>query len=224
VTDRIAARVTLEKELQEKRTLLRELYHRTKNNMQVISSMLSIKSRRMKSSEVKAELDDINSRILAMSLVHRQLYESQNLSWINIREYLVELAGLLSRSYAQQEKEIRIDAFSQDFMVSIDLAVPLGQILSELLSNSFKHAFAEKSHGRITVELQELPERRLLLTYYDDGVGLPPKFGFRSHGNLGLETVRLMVEDQLDGTIDILPTSGAGFRIEFPARGVEEKT
>lgn len=222
VSDRIAARVNLEKELQEKRTLLRELYHRTKNNMQVISSMLSIKGRKMKGTEAESELEDINSRILAMSLVHRQLYETQNLSRINIREYLVELAGLLHRSYSQREKEITIDAASQDHMVSIDVAVPLGQVVTELLSNSLKHAFAGKTHGKITIELREGPDRRLVLAYYDDGVGLPAGFGIESNGNLGLETVKLMVEDQLGGTIEILPTSGAGFRIELPETDFEE--
>ncbi|MFP4302894.1 MAG: PAS domain S-box protein [Spirochaetaceae bacterium] len=222
ISDRLAARANLEKELQEKRTLLRELYHRTKNNMQVISSMLSIKGRKMRGTEAESELEDINSRILAMSLVHRRLYESQNLSRINIREYLVELAGLLRRSYSRRDKEITIDAVAEDHMVSIDVAVPLGQVVTDLLSNSLKHAFGEKSHGKITIELQEGTPGRLLLTYYDDGVGLPPGFGFESHGNLGLETVRLMVEDQLNGTIEILPTRGAGFRIELPKSDFEE--
>ncbi|MFP4409121.1 MAG: histidine kinase dimerization/phosphoacceptor domain -containing protein, partial [Spirochaetaceae bacterium] len=222
ISDRLAARANLEKELQEKRTLLRELYHRTKNNMQVISSMLSIKGRKMRGTEAESELEDINSRILAMSLVHRRLYESQNLSRINIREYLVELAGLLRRSYSRRDKEITIDAVAEDHMVSIDVAVPLGQVVTELLSNSLKHAFGKRSHGKITIELQEGTPGRLLLTYYDDGVGLPPGFGFESHGNLGLETVRLMVEDQLNGTIEILPTRGAGFRIELPKSDFEE--
>lgn len=224
VSERAEARNDLERELEEKRVLLRELYHRTKNNMQVISSMLELKKLSIGDRQVGSMLDDINSRILAMSLVHRELYESQSLSSLDLNDYLARLSRLLESLYSHADGRVAIECTCPGHMVLIDIAVPIGQIVTELVSNSMKHAFNDRSEGHIILDVQTVEPDLLVLDYSDDGVGFPDKFDIGSHANLGLKTVSLMVESQLDGEMAILPSErGARVRIEVREKGYESR-
>lgn len=159
-----------------------------------------------------------------MSLVHRELYESQSLSSLDLNDYLARLSRLLESLYSHADGRVAIECTCPGHMVLIDIAVPIGQIVTELVSNSMKHAFNDRSEGHIILDVQTVEPDLLVLDYSDDGVGFPDKFDIGSHANLGLKTVSLMVESQLDGEMAILPSErGARVRIEVREKGYESR-
>ncbi len=148
LTERKKAEEELKSSLREKEVLLRELYHRTKNNMQVIRAMLAIKSAYTADEEVKKNYLDMENRILSMSLVHQKLYQSHNLSSLDLKEYIEELVQLLMKSHKAPGDKIKIDMHLESTAVLIDIAIPCGLILNELLANSLEHAFPDKKGRR----------------------------------------------------------------------------
>ncbi len=200
--------------LLEKEALLRELYHRTKNNMQMICAMLTIHSLKIDDSELKNIFKDIETRIHSMALVHQKLYKSKDLSNINLNEYAVELINLLMKSYSISPDRISIDLNIENISVLIDIAIPCGLILNELVSNSLKYAFPEERHGKISLSITKR-EQTINICYSDDGVGLPQGFNYRNDGKMGLQSVISIVEDQLLGNISITPEKGFDCDISF---------
>jgi two-component sensor histidine kinase len=203
----------LEESLSEKNALLRELYHRTKNNMQVICSMLSMKSDQLSDEAAKNAFEDIASRIYSMALVHEMLYESHSLSSIDLAKYLAELLDLLGKSRAGTAKEVAIRLELSTLNVSIEKAIPIGLIVTELVTNSMRHAFEGRPGGSIRASLSSEGGRATLVVS-DDGVGLPPRFDWRASRSMGLRIIRTLA-DQLGGSVEIEGADGVTCRIAF---------
>ncbi len=187
--------------LEEKSVLLRELYHRTKNNMQVIAAMLALRAAYTHDERIISLAQDIETKIHGMALVHQKLYQSQNLSRINLQEYLSDLVELLMSSYHIPPDKIAWKLDADPLEALIDTATPLGLVLNELLSNALKHAFPGERHGQISIRMLRTAEGEIDLMVADDGIGMPKGFDIKTSKALGLQTVVNLVEQQLQGTI-----------------------
>lgn len=208
VTERRNADERLQGLLREKNALLSELYHRTKNNMQVISSLLSLQAGYTDNGEVSVVFRDMEDRIRSMALVHQKLYQSHDLSTIDLAEYARDLAALLTRAHHTGNGRITVKVESDEVRVLLDTAVPCGLVLNELITNAFKHAFPGDTQGSLTIEVRRGSTGEVRLRVADDGVGLPAGFDPRRDGRLGMQTVLAIAEQQLGGGVDF--GSGAG--------------
>jgi two-component sensor histidine kinase len=199
--------------LKEKEVLLRELYHRTKNNMQVISSLLGLKAADINDERTSVILEDMKNRIQTIALVHQKLYQSQNLSRVQIREYITDLTDLLKISHLIDNKKINFDLEIDDISVLIDTAVPCGLIINELISNSLKYAFPNNKKGTIKISLTRLDEEILELKVSDNGIGV--NGDSQLNYNLGLKLIHIIAEDQLQGETTIDTSQGVTWTIKF---------
>lgn len=210
--------------LREKEILLREIHHRVKNNLQVISSLLSLQADLVTDPRAIEMLKESQHRVRSMALVHEQLHRSPDLSRINFGEYVRSLTASLFSSYGIDSTRISLASRVADVFLPIDVAVPCGLMLQELVSNSIKHAFPGGRCGEIGIEMSRFPDRSSagsrrggsgwLLTVRDDGVGLPREASFETASSLGLRLVRILAE-QLDGRVECLRRGGTEFRIRF---------
>ena len=160
----------VEQSLAEKEILLREIHHRVKNNLQIISSLLDKQARKPSDAAVRKLVKEGQERIQSMALIHQNLYESEQLSGIDIKSYLVELTDNIQRSQLMTNNEIEIELNVEDEKLDIDTAIPVGLILNELLTNSYKYAFAGQAGGKIKVDFKKEDEQ-YFLQVSDDGVG-----------------------------------------------------
>lgn len=215
ITSRKRAEYQIKKSLKEKELLLREIHHRVKNNLQVVSSMLNMQARAAKDKDVKNILSESRNRVNAMALIHTELYKSESLSKINMKGFIDKLLVQLLQSYPVSDTKISTSVHVVDYPLPISLAVPMGLIVNELLTNSFKHAFVNRKEGRIDVSLGPSENGALDLTVSDDGVGLPDKFDIATCETLGLHVVKILAEGQLDGKLKIISNEGLTFKIEF---------
>jgi PAS domain S-box-containing protein len=215
MTERKRNEARLEESLAEKNALLRELYHRTKNNMQVICSMLNMKSEQLSDERTKSAFEDIANRIYSMALVHEMLYESHSLSCIDLGKYLADLLTLLTKSQAGTSREVIFELKLPALNVSIDEAIPVGLIVTELITNALRHAFAGQPRGVIKVCLSSSGPS-VLLEVSDDGVGLPPLFDWRSSKSMGFKIISALA-DQLGGAVEFVSEKGTTCRITFSA-------
>lgn len=204
----------LRKNVDEKEILIQEIHHRVKNNLQMISSLLNLQSAKITDAIVLEALDDSKSRVNSMALVHQKLYQAEDFSNIDFQDYIEQLVQTVTMGY-DIEGKITSEVNAQGFRFGINTAIPLGLIINELLTNSYKHGFAGKEAGIITVEITKLDEAFKLIIA-DNGVGLPPDFSFENTDSLGLELVEALTE-QLDGTISFSSNEGARFEITFAA-------
>ena len=201
--------------LKEKEVLLREIHHRVKNNLQVGSSLLNMQSRSVKDEGTANILTESKNRINAMALIHSQLYESEDLSEINIKVFIDKLLLELIQTYQDQDKRITQIVDVVEYPLPISIAVPIGLIINELLTNAIKHAFTDRTEGEIKVILNTPAEGKINLTISDDGTGLPEGLDINTTRTLGLRLVKILVEDQLMGNIQIISEKGTTFIIEF---------
>ena len=198
----------------EKEVLLREIHHRVKNNMQVISSLLKLQSKSVEDKRSLEMLKDSQDRIRAMALVHEKLYESKDLANIDFNEYIKYLAQTLFRSYAVNGEKIRLKLNIDKVMLKIDKAIPCGLIVNELILNSLKHAFADGDRGEIKVSLLFINENEVELAVSDSGIGVPEGIDFNNSGSLGLKLVNILT-DQIDGKLYLDRSKGTKFQIRF---------
>ena len=201
--------------LEEKETLLRELYHRTKNNMLVISSMLLLNTRHSKNEETRSVLTDLQGKVQSMALVHQKLYQSKNLSHVDLGEYIPDLIDLILQTYHSAEKNITAQVRAAHIFVVLDVAIPCGLVLNELVSNALKHGFLDQPRGEIQIDLAEATNGDILLTFSDDGLGVPKDFDFRSTQTLGMRTLIAIIEHQLQGTVHFESQTGLLCRMRF---------
>jgi two-component sensor histidine kinase len=187
--------------LKEKEALVSELYHRTKNSMQLINAMLELKRREIGDPRVDAAFNDIENKILAMALVQEKLYQSDRLSSIDLGSYVTDLIDRLRMELPPGPSLIDFQAEGESIEVSVDIAIPCGLILSELIGNSVAHAFRDRPRGSIKVALSRGLEGGICLEEWDDGVGLPSGYDPRVSGRLGLRTVIGIGEEQLKGSV-----------------------
>jgi two-component system, sensor histidine kinase PdtaS len=217
ITERVAAEQKLQDSLREKEALLREIHHRVKNNLQVMSSLLGLQSRAIAKEETRRAFEDSQDRIRSMALLHEMLCESGNLARIDLTEYVRELVHHLLRSYDVDTKRLRVSMHLGPVFLDQDGAVPFGLILNELVVNALRHAFPEDRQGEIRIELRELPGRQIRLRVEDDGVGLVTETGWQSGSSLGFRLVRMLVE-QLGGKLEMQPRDPTRFELTFAAR------
>lgn len=206
----------LNKSLQEKEILLREIHHRVKNNLQIIISLIRLQKNLVHDMPTRNVLLDSESRIRSMALVHEKLYRSEDLATIPMGEYVRTLATTLISTYSLNPSRIQISIDMSDLLFDINTAIPVGLILNELITNTFKHAFPEGFEGKIEI-LGSRTQSSIILTVRDNGVGLPPDLNPKEITSLGLHLVQTLTE-QLQGTLEIGGRAGEGasFVITFP--------
>ena len=215
VTDIKRAERRLEASLEEKEILLKEIHHRVKNNMQVVSSLLQLQSRYTKDPEATAMFRESQDRIRSMALIHEKLYKTKDLSRVDFADYLHTLGEMMSRSYGGTRAGVRIVVEASPAHLGVDTAIPVGLILNELVTNAMKHAFTESMSGSVTIRFSGEGERRYQLVLEDDGIGLPSTFSLEADTTLGLRLLRILTE-QVDGTLTFTPKArGSSFRLGF---------
>jgi two-component sensor histidine kinase/HAMP domain-containing protein len=199
---------------QEKEVLLKEIHHRVKNNLQIISSLLKLQSRQITDPLLLQVMQDSQSRVRSMALIHEKLYQSQSLARIDFGEYVKSLATDLFRSYQHNFMGIQLKVQMDEVALDLDHAVSCGLILNELMTNALKYAFPDGRNGTIWVELRTNSEHILSLRVADNGVGIPADFDIRNATSLGLQLVNSLV-GQLDGKMELERSNGTEFRVSF---------
>ena len=215
ITERKKAEEQVKQSLKEKETLLQEIHHRVKNNMQVIISLLKLQSDNVKDKQVTDALMYSQMRIQAMASVHETLYSTESLSDIEFKTYASKLARTIFQTYGVSSSQVELKIEAEEIKFGIDQATPLGLLINELVSNSLKHAFPENRSGEITIRLKKTDEDEIELVVSDNGIGLPEDFDLRNTDTLGFKLVRILAEGQLDGNIDLDRNSGSHFTIRF---------
>jgi two-component sensor histidine kinase len=200
--------------LEEKDALLKEVHHRVKNNMQLISSLLSLQAARIADPAVAELFEDSRNRIRSMSLVHENLYQAGNFSKISMASHIQSLCAHLSHAYGTVRQHTEFTIEVSDLYLDINQAITCGLIVNELVSNALKHAFPDERAGRVRVELRPLDGHRLVLVVSDDGVGLPLELDLAHLDSLGLQLVHDLTE-QLHGTIEVSRDLGTTFTVTF---------
>ena len=208
------AEEALTRALEEKEILLKEIHHRVKNNMQVITSLLNLQTSSLKGSEYKEAVKDSQGRIQALALVHEMLYRAENLSSINLDEYITNLAKAL----AGATKKIKLDLEVEPLVMGINQASPLGLVINELITNTLKYAFPDDREGHLFIKATSAGGQ-IELHIADDGVGLPEEFDWRTTNTLGLKLVRMLTEGQLRGTLEVKNHTGVQYTIKIPLDG-----
>jgi len=208
-------RQELNRSLEEKDVLLREIHHRVKNNLQIISSLLNLQLRAVEDDRTKEMFSELTDRIRSMTLVHEMLYLSDDLSRVNLKSYLTNLVAQLRRTYQRVDSSIEIDLKIDSIQLEVQETLACGLIINELVTNAFRYAFPGGGEGRIEVLFQQENDTNRL-TVRDDGISLPETEPAGQSGALGLKIVHMLVR-QLDGTAEIQRSAGTTFSIQFPA-------
>jgi PAS domain S-box-containing protein len=217
ITETKLAEAAARASLREKETLLKEIHHRVKNNLQVTSSLLRLQADRIENEFAKRALREGQDRIRSMALVHELLYRSKDLSRVDLGEYVRDLSRQLLRSHAVEPSQVRIETKLAAVPVAIDLAVPCGLILNELVSNALKHAFPAGRRGTVHIELRPRAGFDELIVR-DDGVGMPAEVDFLTGSTLGLRLIRTLA-DQIEAELEVRATGGTEVRLRIPRQG-----
>ena len=219
ITERKKAEEQIRSSLHEKEVLLREVHHRVKNNMQIISSLLRLQSDFSKDKNIIEMFNESRNRIISMSLIHEKLYQSKDFSKIDLKGYIVDLVNGLFQSYGVNMNKIALNINVENIPLGIDSAIPCGLIINEIVTNSLKHAFPGDRKGEIRVILHLTQDKMIELVVGDNGIGLPENLDLKNIKSLGLHLVPMLAENQLMGSLDISKNNGTEFTIKF--RGVK---
>ncbi len=214
ITERKEYEKQLEESIKEKEVLLKEVHHRVKNNMQVISSILNLQSSYIDDETALGILRESQDRIKSMSFVHESLYQSKTLSEVNFSEYIQNIARNLFHSYGRREGGLTLDFDLEELYLNLDTSIPCGLIINEVVSNSLKYAFKGREKGVIRIEFSKLSDGKLKLIVSDDGIGLPDNFDIENAESLGLQLVTTLVT-QITGELTIDSSNGTRFNIVF---------
>ena len=215
ITERKKAEEQLKTSLREKELLLQEIHHRVKNNIQVISSLLSLQSEHITEKKYRDMFQESQNRILSMSLIHENLYQSRDFAKIDLNEYINDLVNDLFRYYGINTDNITLDINVENVYLGIDSGIPCGLIINELVTNSLKHAFPDGRKGEIKIAFSQNNENIYELFVGDNGVSIPEDLDIGNTESLGLQLVTMLVKDQLEGEIDLNRNNGTKFRIKF---------
>jgi PAS domain S-box-containing protein len=214
ISERRHAEEMVRASLAEKEVLLKEVHHRVKNNLQIISTLLELQSESIHDEHSLKSFRDSQDRIKAMALIHERLYQSRDLASIDFAEYINNLAGFLFHSYVHDPEQIVLKVDVGDVSLEIDQAIPCGLIINELISNCLKHAFPGGRRGEVAVICHAGGNGLVKLKVTDTGIGLPADLDLLNTGSLGLQIVSALVR-QLQGSIDMKSEHGASFVITF---------
>jgi len=223
ITERKKAEDRLQGSLREKDVLLREVHHRVKNNMQVISSLLNLQSRHVQDPQVLEMFKESQRRIRSMALIHERLYQSSDFSHIEFAKYLRNLATHLFHSYQVDASRVKLKIEAEEVHLNINTAIPCGLIVNELVSNALKHGFPENRGGELSIDLRRETGDGYRLRVGDDGVGFPEGLDFRRTETLGMQIVNTLVS-QIDATIELVRGKGTEFTIHFQEVKYEQRT
>jgi two-component sensor histidine kinase len=216
----IAERTRVEEQitasLWEKEVLLKEIHHRVKNNLQIISSLLSLQAHRVEDSQALEIFQESQDRIRSMALIHEKLYQAHDLARINFGEYIHSLSAYLSQAYSASTRAIALQIQADSISLAVDTAIPCGLMLNELISNALKHAFPHDGPGQVRIELGTGPNHHYTLKVSDNGVGMPPDLDLSTTDSFGLQLVNALV-NQLGGAIELDKGKGTEFKITFTA-------
>ncbi|HPK62147.1 MAG TPA: histidine kinase dimerization/phosphoacceptor domain -containing protein, partial [Spirochaetota bacterium] len=213
VTDQKLKEKEIRTSLLEKEALIKEIHHRVKNNMQIISSLLELKKSKVTSEESISVINDSKNRIRSMALIHEKLYSSKNLANIDLSEYITDLSNLLLYHY-DLNKAVKINLDLKNIQFDVNAMAPIGLLLNELLTNSLKHAFQKTKKGNIFIKLESDDMIKFELTYGDDGPGLPKDFNIDDGKTLGFQLIKSLI-NQLEGEYVIDCKKGFSIKISF---------
>jgi two-component sensor histidine kinase len=200
--------------LREREVLLQEVHHRVKNNLQVITSLINMQVRQLEGDAGRHALEECQTRVQAIALIHEQLYQSKDYARVPFSEYAKGLAANVLHATGMSGA-VALELAVEDVALPVDKAIPCGLILNELITNALKHAFPAGRAGRIRVELGTAGSGRLTLAVSDDGKGIPEGLDVRTSGSLGLQLVRMLAK-QVDGELEVTSDHGASFRVTIP--------
>lgn len=206
--------------LKEKEVLLQEIHHRVKNNMQIISSLLSLQANHTDNKETVEILKESRGRVKSMAMIHEKLYHGQNIGKLNMAEYLNNLLHEIVRFYSTPSSDIDMDVDVENIKLNIDTAIPMGLMVNEIVSNSTKYAFPNKS-GRITLKLKYVDDYYLLYIS-DNGIGLPEDLNIQESSTLGLKLINSLAI-QLEGELEIKSNNGTSFLLKFKELKYDER-
>jgi two-component sensor histidine kinase/uncharacterized membrane protein affecting hemolysin expression len=214
IVERIKVEDRLRESLKEKEVLLKEIHHRVKNNLQVISSLLYLQSKKIHDKPALDMFVESQNRIRSMALIHEKLYQSQDMVNIDFSEYIRSLIGHLANSYGAQLKNVRIKVNIENVLLSIDKGIPCGLIINELVTNALKYAFPDGRKGEIIIEIGRSQNGLIALEVSDNGIGFPKAIDIQKSETLGLQLVKNLTQ-QLRGKIDVQNGKGTRFSITF---------
>ncbi|MFA4823671.1 MAG: histidine kinase dimerization/phosphoacceptor domain -containing protein [Methanoregula sp.] len=215
ITDRLNLLDQLKSSLKEKESLLKEIHHRVKNNLQIVISLLNMQSRYITDAKLLDIIQESQSRVRMMASVHERLYRSGDFSHIDMEDYLRFLTTNLFRSYGFPQSQVTSSVNIRGLVLDINTAIPLGLICNELISNSLKYAFPDGRHGEIAVTAESRPIGDIMLTIRDTGIGMPEGIDWQNADSLGLKLVNLFT-DQLNGQISMRQDGGTTWEIIIP--------
>ncbi|MBN2077339.1 MAG: PAS domain S-box protein [Spirochaetes bacterium] len=218
ITERKLAEERIRASLHEKEVLLREIHHRVKNNMQVISSLMGLQSSYIEQgADVRSAFQDMQKRIKTMAIVHEKLYQSADFGRIDFREYMASLASTVFQTFSVIPGRVSLKLDVESVVTGIDMAIPCGLIVNELVSNALKHAFPGNRKGTITVSMKKM-KGGYRVSVKDNGIGLPAGFSMNTDSSLGMRLVGVLSR-QINGNLKFITGKGAEFVVSFPAEG-----
>jgi PAS domain S-box-containing protein len=224
VTERKRAEEQIKASLREKEVMLKEIHHRVKNNLQVISSLLDLQTESIRDPQIFQMFQDSQRRIHSMALVHEKLYQSQDLARIDFAEYIQSTVDYLLMAYGELARGVVPNIQVDGVLLGIDLAIPCGLIINELVSNALKYAFPEENEKELKGERREIKitfeacEGKYRLKVCDNGIGLPSELDIEQSPSLGLQLVHILAQ-QLQGTLEIDRSEGVAFKLTFSEPG-----
>ena len=207
ITEQKKNKILLESSLAEKEILLKEIHHRVKNNLQIISSLIVLQEQYVKDERILNVFKDFQSRIKVMALIHQTLYDSENLNKIYLTKYIKNLVNNLFKIYSVNTKQIKLQLNIDNIDLSLDDANACGLIINELVSNSLKHAFSKNDEGKIIITLKKTINNRKLLEVYDNGIGFPKDIDYKNSDTLGLKLISTITK-KMGGKISIEKNNG----------------
>ncbi|MDD1729697.1 MAG: PAS domain S-box protein [Methanospirillum sp.] len=215
ITDRKRAERKLVSSLQEKEVLLREIHHRVKNNLQLISGLLDMTRMRTEDESIYSILTDMMLKIQTMAQIHTRLYESKQFGKINITDQIRDQSKALSNIYSKEGHEITCEIQPNEVFLPVDLALPSALVVNEILSNAYKHAFTGREKGTIDISVGEM-DGSIRISIHDNGIGIPDPEEISRSNSLGVKLIRTLVQHQLKGSLSITSVQGTQVLVEFP--------
>jgi two-component sensor histidine kinase len=206
----------LRESLNQKELLVREIHHRVKNNLQLVMSLLNLHARRIRDPRAEEAFAEARSRINALATLHRRLYESENLQEIDLHWFLEDLCAELRRGGLSRGRNVELVVESPSEVIGPELAVPLGLLVTEAITNAYKHAFVDRTQGRIAVQVQRESPEHLVIRIRDDGTGFDPEHPTTDSTGLGRSLIEAFVR-QLHGELKITSEDGTVVEVRFPA-------
>lgn len=217
ITDRKRAEERIRASLEEKEVLLREIHHRVKNNLQIISSLLNLQAGQIQDPLTLEMIGSSQQRIASMALIHERLYRSDELARVDFSIYVRDLTDNLFEGYQGASQRVQLHMDVEQVLLGIDEAIPCGLIINELVLNALKHAFPDEREGTLSISFHRLGDRENQFVVRDDGVGLPPELDLETVDSLGVSLVAILVR-QLGGTLELNREGGTEYRIAFTSR------